>query len=91
MDLMQKIRLFSRWSLTLIKNKSDSIDVKELLDMMTAKMSDKDTREDIYKIFRLLYNNNSGNITPWNLRKVAKVLRETMNDEVLWVMAVRAY
>ena len=89
MDLMQKIRLFSRWSLTLIKNKSDSIDVKELLDMMTAR-SDKDTREDISKIFRLLYDNNSGSITPWNLLRVAKVLRETMTDEVLWVMAGRA-
>ena len=35
------------------KNKSGSIDFEEFLDMMTARMSDKDTREDISKVFRL--------------------------------------
>merc|ERR1719174_3237113 len=28
-------------------------DIEEFLDMMTAKMSDKDTREDIQKVFNL--------------------------------------
>ena len=35
------------------KNKSGNIDFEEFLDMMTARMSDKDTREDIGKVFRL--------------------------------------
>jgi len=32
------------------KDKSGSIDFEEFLDMMTAKMSDKDNREDIQKV-----------------------------------------
>ena len=35
------------------KNKSGNIDFEEFLDMMTARMSDRDTREDINKVFRL--------------------------------------
>ena len=33
------------------KDGSGTIDFDEFLDMMTAKMSDKDTREDISKVF----------------------------------------
>lgn len=32
------------------KNASGAIDFEEFLDMMTARMSDKDTREDINKV-----------------------------------------
>merc|ERR1712202_28580 len=35
------------------KEKSGAIEFEEFLDMMTARMSDKDTKEDIYKAFRL--------------------------------------
>ena len=35
------------------KNKSGSIDFKEFLYMMNARKSDKDTHEDISKVFRL--------------------------------------
>ena len=56
------------------KNKSGSIDFEEFLDMMTARMSDKDTREDISKVFRLFDDDTSGSITLRNLRRVAKEL-----------------
>ena len=65
------------------KNKSGSIDFEEFLDMMTARMSDKDTREDIAKVFRHFDDDNSGSITLRNLRRVAKELGETMTDEEL--------
>ena len=65
------------------KNKSGSIDFEEFLDMMTARMSDKDTREDIAKVFRLFDDDTSGSITLRNLRRVAKELGETMTDEEL--------
>lgn len=35
------------------KDKSGQIDFNEFIDMMTAKMSDRDTREDLEKVFRL--------------------------------------
>ena len=42
------------------KNKSGNIDFEEFLDMMTARMSDKDTREDIQKVFRLFDDDGTG-------------------------------
>lgn len=64
-------------------NKSGAIDFEEFLDMMTARMSDKDTREDINKVFRLFDDDSSGQITLKNLRRVARELGETMTEEEL--------
>ena len=72
------------------KNKSGSIDFEEFLDMMTARMSDKDTREDISKVFRLFDDDTSGSITLRNLRRVAKELGETMSGDELKEMLERA-
>ena len=72
------------------KNKSGNIDFEEFLDMMTARMSDKDTREDINKVFRLFDDDTSGSITIRNLRRVARELGENMTDEELQEMVERA-
>ena len=71
-------------------NKSGTIDFEEFLDMMTARMSDKDTREDINKVFRLFDDDNTGAITLKNLRRVARELGETMTEEELQEMVDRA-
>lgn len=60
---------------------SGSIDFEEFLNMMTAKMSDKDTREDINKVFNLFDDDQTGHITLRNLKRVAKELGETMSGE----------
>ena len=49
------------------KDNDGSIDFEEFLDMMTAKMSDKDTREDIQKVFNLFDDDQTGQITLRNL------------------------
>ena len=72
------------------KDGSGAIDFDEFLDMMTARMSDKDTREDINKVFRLFDDDKTGYISIKNLRRVAKELGETMTDEELLEMIERA-
>lgn len=48
---------------------------------MTAKMSDKDSRADIMKVFNLFDDDQTGKITLRNLKRVAKELGETMTGE----------
>ena len=58
--------------------------------MMTARMSDKDSREDINKVFRLFDEDNAGFVTIKNLRRVAKELGENISEEELQEMIERA-
>lgn len=65
---------------------SGTIDFDEFLQMMTAKMSEKDSREEILKAFRLFDDDETGKITFNNLKRVAKELGENMTDEELQVL-----
>jgi centrin-2/centrin-1 len=65
---------------------SGTIDFNEFLDMMSAKMSEKDSREEILKAFRLFDDDETGRITFQNLKRVAKELGENMTDEELQEM-----
>ncbi len=65
---------------------SGTIDFQEFLEMMTAKMSQKDSREEILKAFRLFDEDETGKITFANLKRVAKELGENMTDEELMEM-----
>eukprot|EP00801_Mesodinium_rubrum_P006076 Mrub_06082.p1 GENE.Mrub_06082~~Mrub_06082.p1 ORF type:complete len:166 (+),score=59.98 Mrub_06082:505-1002(+) len=72
------------------KDGSGQIEFEEFLDLMTARMSDKDTRSDIEKVFRLFDDDKTGKITFNNLKRVAKELGENMSDEDLMEMIDRA-
>ena len=72
------------------KDGNGNIDFQEFLDMMTTKMSEKDSREEILKAFRLFDDEEKGKITFRNLKRVAKELGENMTDEELHEMIEEA-
>ena len=61
---------------------SGSIEFPEFLEMMTGKMGEKDTKEEILKVFKLFDDDSTGKISFKNLKRVAKELGENMTEEV---------
>merc|ERR1712216_755155 len=55
---------------------SGSIEFPEFLEMMTGKMGEKDTKEEILKVFKLFDDDSTGKISFKNLKRVAKELGE---------------
>ncbi|CAD8148496.1 unnamed protein product [Paramecium octaurelia] len=69
---------------------SGGIDFEEFLHLATAKVSDKDTREQIHKVFNLYDWNKEGRITWDELKRVAQDLGEEMTDEEIQHMFKKA-
>lgn len=72
------------------KDGSGTIDFEEFLSMMTSKMGERDSREEILKAFRLFDDDNTGKISFKNLKRVAKELGENISDEELHEMIEEA-
>merc|ERR1719324_1158540 len=72
------------------KDGDGTIDFDEFMMMMTAKMAEKDSREEIIKAFRLFDDDETGKISFKNLKRVAKELGENMTDEELMEMVDEA-
>eukprot|EP00658_Telonema_sp_P-2_P080046 TRINITY_DN788_c0_g1_i10.p1 TRINITY_DN788_c0_g1~~TRINITY_DN788_c0_g1_i10.p1 ORF type:complete len:159 (+),score=83.41 TRINITY_DN788_c0_g1_i10:169-645(+) len=66
------------------------IDFQEFLEMMTGKMGEKDSREDIEKVFKLFDDDSTGKISFRNLRRVAEELGEDVTDQELSDMITTA-
>merc|ERR1712007_272497 len=67
-----------------------TIEFAEFLAMMTGKMGEKDTREDIEKVFKLFDDDNTNKISFRNLARVAEELGENIDDEELQDMINQA-
>merc|ERR1711934_1232996 len=67
-----------------------TIEFAEFLDMMTGKMGEKDSREDIEKVFKLFDNDSTNKISFRNLARVAEELGENIDDEELQDMINQA-
>lgn len=57
-------------------DQSGQINFEEFLNLMTARISDKDSREDIRKVFLLFNDENGTGISIKNLRRIAQELGE---------------
>lgn len=68
------------------KEGTGTIDFNDFLTMMTTKMSEKDSKEEIMKAFRLFDDDETGKISFKNLKRVAKELGENLTDEELQEM-----
>merc|ERR1711865_432996 len=67
-----------------------TVEFQEFLEMMTGKMGEKDTREDIVKVFKLFDDDNTNKISFRNLARVAEELGESIDDEELQDMINQA-
>ncbi|XP_070073497.1 uncharacterized protein [Drosophila takahashii] len=65
------------------KDCSGRIVFNDFLHLMTMKMAEKDTKEEILKAFRLFDDDETGKISFRNLKRVARELGETLTDEEL--------
>ena len=72
------------------KNGSGDIDFEEFLDLMTVKVGEEDSPEEIRKVFNLFDDDKTGYITIQNLKRVAKDLGESMSEAELLEMIERA-
>ncbi|KAG8458306.1 hypothetical protein KFE25_005153 [Diacronema lutheri] len=69
---------------------SGTIDFEEFVEMMTGKMGDRDSPEEIMRVFKLFDDDETGRISFKNLKRVARELGENMTDEELQEMINKA-
>ncbi|XP_059079144.1 uncharacterized protein LOC131877481 [Tigriopus californicus] len=68
------------------KDSSGRLSFDNFLNLMAAKMSEKDTKEEIMKAFKLFDDDDTGKISFVNLKRVAQELGENLTDEELQEM-----
>ena len=69
---------------------SATVTYDEFVEMVTPRMQNRDSREEIMKVFALFDDDNSGSISYKNLKRVATELGENLTDEELQEMVDEA-
>merc|ERR1711935_946075 len=69
---------------------SGEIEFGEFLDVMTAKLSDKNTKEEIDRVFKLFDKDRNGTLEADDLSRVCKELGEDMTEEDIREVIQRA-
>ena len=72
------------------KDNPNTIDFNEFLQIMTAKMSEKESPEEIQKAFQLFDVDAKGEITFENLKAIACELGEAISDDEIRLMVREA-
>ncbi|KAJ0975996.1 hypothetical protein J5N97_017961 [Dioscorea zingiberensis] len=63
------------------KDGSGAIDFDEFLQMMTAKIGERDTKEELMKAFRIIDQDNNGKISQGDIMRIAKELGESFSPQ----------
>lgn len=69
---------------------SATVTYDEFVDMVTPRMQNRDSREEIMKVFALFDDDNTGAISFKNLKRVTAELGENLTDEELQEMVDEA-
>ncbi|XP_008241453.1 PREDICTED: caltractin [Prunus mume] len=72
------------------KDGSGAIDFDEFVHMMTAKIGERDTKEELMKAFHLIDQDNNGKISAADIKNIAKDLGENFNDREIQEMIEEA-
>merc|ERR1711939_1193065 len=68
------------------KDGDGTVDFKEFMILMEGKMGGKDAKDEIIKAFKLFDDDETGEVSFKNLKRVAKELGESMGDEEIQEM-----
>ena len=68
------------------KDENGSIEFDEFVDMMTSRMANRDSKEEVMKVFRLFTDEGSDYITFRNLKRVVTELNEGLSDDEMMEM-----
>jgi len=68
------------------KDANGEVSLDEFTQMMTGKMGERDSKEEIMKVFQLFDEDNTGFITFRNLKKICSELGENLTDEEIQEM-----
>jgi len=72
------------------KDASQPIDFNDFTEMMRGRMPDKNSREEINKVFALFDEDETGKISFRNLKNISKELGESLTDDELQEMIEEA-
>ncbi|KAL9234993.1 hypothetical protein vseg_009799 [Gypsophila vaccaria] len=68
------------------KDGSGAIDFDEFCHMMTAKIGERDTKEELMKAFRIIDQDSNGKISAADIQRIAKDLGESFTDREIQEM-----
>eukprot|EP00252_Welwitschia_mirabilis_P011894 TRINITY_DN2643_c0_g1_i1.p1 TRINITY_DN2643_c0_g1~~TRINITY_DN2643_c0_g1_i1.p1 ORF type:complete len:117 (+),score=37.69 TRINITY_DN2643_c0_g1_i1:372-722(+) len=68
------------------KDGSGAIDFDEFVHMMTAKIGERDSREELMRAFREIDQDHNGKISPSDIQKAARELGESFTIEEIYEM-----
>lgn len=68
------------------KDEHGTVDYDDFVQLMAMKMATRDTRQEIFKVFRLFDDDRTGKISFTNLKRVIEMVGEHMTDDEIQEM-----